>query len=59
MKFIVQRFQRLCDVQPDLDILFVKLTAQIGIDYIRKTPSAQYETEVGDFMQSLSFFVVS
>ena len=28
--FIVKNFQRLCYVQLDLDILFVKLTAQIG-----------------------------
>ena len=34
MKLIVKNFQRLCYVQLDLDILFVKLIAQIG-DCIR------------------------
>ena len=30
IKLIFKRFQRLRHVQPDLDILFVKLTTQIG-----------------------------
>ena len=57
LKLIVKRFQRLCHVQPGLDI-FVKLTVQIG-DCIRKTPSAHYASGVGDFMQSLPSFVIS
>ena len=36
------------------DKLFVTLAAQIG-DSIRKTPSAHYASEVGDFMQSFIF----
>ena len=56
LKLIVKRFQRLCHVQSELAI-FVKLTAQI--DFIRKTPSAQHASEVGDFMQNLFSFVIS
>ena len=56
LKLIIKRFQRLCHVQSELAI-FVKLTAQI--DFIRKTPSAQYASEVGDFMQNLFSFVIS
>ena len=41
-------------VQPDLDILLVKLTAQIR-DSIRKTPSAHSASGNVDFMQSLFF----
>ena len=54
LKLIVKRFQRLCRVQPDLD-LFVMLTVQIG-DCIRKAPSPDYASGIGDFMQSLPFF---
>ena len=57
LEAIVNRFQRLCHVQPYLNI-FVKLTVQIG-DCIRKTPSARYASGVGDFMQSLPSFVIS
>ena len=57
LRLIVKKFQKLCHVQPDLDI-FVKLTVQIG-DCIRKTSSAHYASEVGDFMQSLPSFVIS
>ena len=57
LKLLVKRFQRLCHVQPDHDI-FIKLTVQIG-DCNRKTPSTHYASEIGDFMQSLPFFVIS
>ena len=57
LKLIVKKFQRLCHVQPDLDI-FIKLIVQIG-NCIRKTPSAYYASGVGDFMQSLPSFVIS
>ena len=30
LKLIMKKFQKLCYNQPDLDILFVNLTAQIG-----------------------------
>ena len=56
LKLIVKRFQRLCHVQPDLDI-FVKVTVQIG-DCIKKTRSAHYASEIGDSMQSLPLFVI-
>ena len=46
----------MCHVQPDFNILFVKLTAQ---KEDRKTPSAHYASGVGDLMKSLSFFVIS
>ena len=35
--------------QPDLDMLFIKLTAQLG-DYTRKTPYAHYASDFGDLM---------
>ena len=38
----------MCHIQPDLDILFVKLIPQIG-DCIWKTPSAHYTSRVGNF----------
>ena len=44
-------------VDPDLNILFEKLTAQIG-GWIWKTPPAHYTSEVGDFVQSLSCFLI-
>ena len=52
---MIKRFQRLCQVQSELDILFVKLTAQIE-DCIRTTLSGNvnYASGVGDFTQSLS-----
>ena len=56
LKLIVKRFQRLCNLQPDLDI-FVKLT--VIVDCIRKTPPAHYASGVEDFMQSLPSFVIS
>ena len=49
LKLIFKRFQRLHRVQPDLDILFVNLNAQIG-DCIRKTSSAPYASELGNSM---------
>ena len=58
LRLIVTRFKRLCHYQPDLNILFVKLTAQKG-DCIEKTPSAYYTSEVGDFMQNLYSFLIS
>ena len=58
MKLIVKRFQRLFHLQPDLYILFVKLTAQIG-DCIWKKTSAYYVWGVWNFLQSLSFFLIS
>ena len=48
----------LCHVHPDLDILFVKLTAQIG-DSILKTSSVHYGSGVKDFIQILSSFLIS
>ena len=57
MKFrTVNRFQRLRHIQPNLDILFGKLTAQKG-DLICKTPSAHYTSGFGDFMESLPSFL--
>ena len=58
LKLIVKSFQRLCNGQLDLDILFVKLTAQIGY-WIWKIPSAHCVLGVGDFMQCLFLFVTS
>lgn len=46
------------DVAPNLDILFRKLTSDIGV-FISKTPSAHYTSEVENFMQSLSYFLIS
>ena len=57
LKLTVKRIQRLCNVQPDLDI-FVKLIVQTG-DCIRKIPSAHYASGIGDFMQGLPSFVIS
>ena len=37
LRLIVYAFQRLCHFQPDLDILFVKITTKIG-DSIEKHP---------------------
>ena len=43
-----------------LAVLFAKLAAQIGgIDCTRKTLFVHYASGVGDFMQSLSSFVIS
>ena len=42
-------------VDPDLDILSEKLTAQIG-GWFWKTLSVHYASRVGDSMQSLSSF---
>ena len=46
---VINRLQRLFHIQPDLDMLFVKLTAQIE-EYIRKIPPAYYASRVGDLM---------
>ena len=48
----MKSFQRLCHVQLNLDILFVKLTTQIG-DCIWKILSAHCVSGVGQFMQCL------
>ena len=45
-------------VDTDFDILFEKLTAQIG-GWICKTPYAHYAFGVGNFLQSLSSFLMS
>ena len=58
LKLIVKSFQRLCNGQLDLDILFVKLTTQIGY-CIWKIPSAHCVLGVGDFMQCLFLFITS
>ena len=52
-----KRFKRLCHAQYDLDV-FVKLTVQLE-NCIRKTTSAHYDSGVGDFIQRLSFFIIS
>ena len=54
LKLIVKSFQRLCHVQLDLGILFVKLTAQIGY-CIWKILSAHYVSGVGEFIQYVLF----
>ena len=58
MKLIVKSFQRSCHVQLDLDILFIKLTAQIGY-CICKITSAHCVSGVGNFMQWWFLFVIS
>ena len=45
-------------IDPGLDILFEKLTAQIG-GCIWKTLSANYASGFEDFMQSVSLFLIS
>ena len=57
LRLIVKKFQKLCHVQPDLDI-FVKLTVQIG-DCIKKNTLCTLCLRVVDFIQSLPSFVVS
>ena len=54
LKLIVNRFQRLCHVQPDL----VKLAVQIG-ECIGRRPSAHYASVDRDFIQSLPSFIIS
>ena len=39
----------LCHIQPYLDILFLKVTAQIWKNSLEEQPSVHYASGVGDF----------
>ena len=58
LRLIVKRFQRFCHLLWDSDILFEKLTPEIG-SWIWKTSFANNAFGAGDFLQSLSYFLIS